>query len=144
MPVNDNGNEVLRKAARDVGSAPGVSYSLQTTTKPIADATVSIASSQSMGSNFTSGEINAESYTNASIVLSWSGSNSPRPTVVLEGSNDDTTYVEINGSGIVLKDASGAEAWEIVSVDFKYYRLIYTANTATTGTFTADFYGKAE
>lgn len=115
---------------------------LDTTSRTSLTETSIIASSQSMASDFTSSGVDVREYTNGSIVLTWSGNDSNKPTAILEGSNNDSDYVEINGSGEQLNDASGTTGWEITQFDFAYYRLVYTANTATAGTFSAILYGK--
>lgn len=101
-----------------------------------------MTSSTSMGSDFNTSGVLVDSYRSGSIIFTWSGSNSTRPTLVIEVSHDDTNYAELNGSGKQLKDASGTDGWQIKDFDFKYYRLAYTANTATTGSITATLFGK--
>lgn len=112
----------------------------------------SIESSKSMGSDFTTPAINIEGvseaansalmYDSGSLVADWSGADTNKATMILEGSNDDSNWAEINGSGFQFKDASGVQAWEFTQFTFKHIRAVFTANSNTAGTLNLNFYGR--
>ena len=74
------------------------------------------------------------------IVANWSGVNGVTGTLQVQGSNDQTTWINI-GSAYTITTASGSEAFNIsmASDPFEYIQLVYSHSTNTAGTITVTY-----
>lgn len=104
---------------------------------------LSVVSSQDASSNYTSSSINVQSYSSGSLIATWTGFDSSVGTFDLEGSNDESNWAVISNAGVRISETpSGVFAWEFISFSFSFIRVVYTANTVSSGSFDLRIYGK--
>jgi hypothetical protein len=74
------------------------------------------------------------------IVANWSGIDGTTGTFQVEGSNDQTTWINI-GSAYTITTGSGSEAFSLsmASDPFEYIRLVYSHSTNTVGSITVTY-----
>lgn len=107
------------------------------------EADVSLASGQSMGSDFTSSSIDAINYSRGVFRATWTGADQEDATFVIEVSSDNTNWSQVGESGTAIgADSAETQHWQVLEFPARYMRMAYTANSVTTGTFDLTFAGR--
>lgn len=82
--------------------------------------------------------------TTAAYQATWTGVTGFDATMVIQVSNDpDDGWNDIRAdiNTITLDTAADTQVWELLEITGKYVRLLYTANSNTSGTATVRFLG---
>jgi len=90
----------------------------------------------SMGANLDSASLDALYFDKGAIQLFWSGADDTDATIVLQASlQPQLGWSDVPGSARTLLCASGSVLWDISSYSYRYFRIVYTANSVTAGTW---------
>lgn len=108
--------------------------------------TVDIASSVSMGADFTSAKIDVWGFDYGGIQYIWSGANATNAKIVPQMSGNGVDFCdwlpEANANRI--DEASGCGMYDIAAYPFQWLRIRFIANSNTTGTITVTSYAKRQ
>ena len=166
-PVEDNGNEVLRKVAEPVfnpgtrkdiaykflvafvdgdgntvvANIPFQEYVLKTGAPPSFQVTTDDApipaDNVSAGASFNTVAIDGRAFNLTGIQLIWDSLDQLDATCSLEASADDTNYDPVTGQFKNLNTASGTFVYQIPRLFCRYLRLSYSAGSVSSGTLKA-------
>ena len=90
-------------------------------------------------SNQTSSGVNILKYKGFCAFISWTGLDAADGAVKLQASIDDTTYSDITGTSTTMATTPSSILLNITDAYYKYFRVVYTKNSVTTGTVTAKY-----
>ena len=90
-----------------------------------------------MASTITGTGVSIDTINSYSVQCGWTST--PVGTIQLQGSNDDTTYLDITTQA--AGGAAGNVLFGVPTPGYKYVRILYT-RTSSSGTLTCLFFGK--
>lgn|SRR3990167_95818 len=103
----------------------------------------SISASYSLTSDFQSASIETRYLSWGSLQFNWVDIDAFNARVILQGSNDNTSWNDFGGEGggiITLLDTD-TQIWEFTKFTTRYIRLDFTANNVTSGSASLYFEG---
>lgn len=100
-----------------------------------------IISAQSMGGTVTSDSTNINTAISVCIQAIWSAGSTPVGTMVLQASNDNSTWTEVTGSSLAVSGATGSNMWNVEKPAYGYIRMVYTRSSGS-GTLNATINAK--
>lgn len=104
---------------------------------------VALETATSLATAFNTSSVDVTSLQCGVLKAKWTGAqDSNDATFVVEVSDDDTDWVQIGESGMVLLSEDDTQIWQILEFPAQYLRLAYTQNSNTTGTVDITFVGK--
>lgn len=89
------------------------------------------------GSDSFTTAINTLNFDMASVHATWSGCDTAVGTLRLRGSNNGTTYTNLDADPVTMTASAGSALWNLWSVPYHYVQLAYGAVSNTTGSIVA-------
>lgn len=149
---NLDANQVLRSAYDDSSNTLRTSIPALTTeieldaddgdsvkTKALAIDNTVLLNAVDASSDQTSSSVNILEYRGFYVSIIASSLNAADSTIVIQASTDDTNWANVSGASVTLGSGNSVEAFNIVDAMYKYFRVVYTSNTVSTGTITVQY-----